>query len=278
MKMVLADEAHSARLRPFFSHLLDESDFGADCQTVEGIIENTVAVKKNLAAIGGFDESTILSSEEFRHMAVVFPFMRLYLTAHFADSILNLALGRAECILDRDRDMLVLRRVVVSLGHDDVFVRRHGDADVDLEQTALLMPRPRRDDGHIAARDPIMKFLQMPGVPFDLGANFLRRLGVLEGDIKRCLHGMLLYLIGSCVRPCFSRGLDIDVIAMTSPAPRAPRKPLVQPTLIRPSIPGRSQSSASFLAYTGRRRLGRADPLFPAWMDFIPLLSAALRA
>ena len=112
--MVLADEAHSARLRPFFSHLLDESDFGADCQTVEGVIENAVAVKKDLAAIGGFDETTILSSEEFRHMAVIFPFMRLYLTAHFADSILDLALGRAECILDRDRDMLVLRRVVVS--------------------------------------------------------------------------------------------------------------------------------------------------------------------
>ena len=205
-------------------------------------------------------------------MAMVFPFMRLYLTAHFADSILNLALGRAECILDRDRDMLVLRRVVVSLGHDDVLVRRHGDADVDLEQTALLMPRPRRDDGHIAARDPIMKFLQMLGVPFDLGANFLRRLGVLEGDIKRRLHGMLLYLIGSC----FSRGLDInrdrdDIAGAPRHACRSCNPPLSAP---------RSPDGPQL--HSCRIRAGGASGA-PAHcsrqgMDFIPPLSAALRA
>ena len=36
------------------SHLLDEPNFGTDRQMVEGVIENTVAVKKDLAAIGGF--------------------------------------------------------------------------------------------------------------------------------------------------------------------------------------------------------------------------------
>ena len=99
LKMVLADDAHSARLRPFFSHLLDESDFGADSQMVEGVIENAVAVKKDLAAIGGFDEPMILACEKFRHVTVIFHFMRLYLTAHFANGVLNLTLRRAEGVL-----------------------------------------------------------------------------------------------------------------------------------------------------------------------------------
>jgi len=195
--MVFADEPHCAGLRTFFSRLLDEPDFGTDCQAVEGVIENTVAVKENLAAIGGFDEPTILSGEEFRHMAVIFPFMRFNFTAHFANGVFNLTLRRPERILDRDRDVLVLWRVAVSLGHDDVLVRRHGDADIDLEQTALLMPRLWRDDGHIAAGDPIMKFLQVLGLPFDLGANFLRRLGVLERDIKRRRIGCSFILLGA---------------------------------------------------------------------------------
>jgi hypothetical protein len=210
LKMVFADEAHRARLRPFFSHLLDEPDCGADCQTVEGIIENSVAVKKDLAAVGRFDEPTILSSEEFRHVTVIFPFMRLYLTAHFANGVLNLTLRCAECIFDRDREVLVLWRVAVSLGHDDVLMRRHGDADIDLEQTALLMPRLWRDDGHIATRDPVVKFLQVLGVPFDLGANFLRRLGILERNIKRRLHGMFLLSYWGLHSALLPRGLNID--------------------------------------------------------------------
>ena len=36
--------------------------------------------------------------------------MRLDLTAHLADGVLDLALSRAERILDRDRDVLVLWR------------------------------------------------------------------------------------------------------------------------------------------------------------------------
>jgi hypothetical protein len=192
--MVFSDDAHRARLRTLLSHLLDEPDFGTDRQTVEGVIENTIAVEKDLAAIGGFNEPVILSGEEFRHTAMIFLFMWFDLTAHFPNGILNLTLRRAEGILDRNRDVLMLWGVAVSFGHDDVLVRRHGDADIDLEQIALLMPRLRRNDRHIAARDPVMEFLQVFGLPFDLGAYFLRRLRMLERDIKRHLHWMFLYL------------------------------------------------------------------------------------
>ena len=55
--MVFADDAHCTGLRTLLSHLLDEPDFGTDRQTVEGVIENTIPVEKDLAAIGGFDET-----------------------------------------------------------------------------------------------------------------------------------------------------------------------------------------------------------------------------
>jgi hypothetical protein len=211
--MVFADEAHCAGLRAFLSHLLDEPDFGTHRQTVEGVIENTVAVKENLAAISGFDEPVILSGKEFRHTAVIFLFMWFDLTAHFPNGILNLTLRRAECILDRDRNVLMLWRVAVSFGHDDVLMRRHGDADIDLEQIALLMPRLRRNDRHIAARDPVMEFLQVFGLPFDLGAYFLRRLRMLERDIERHLHWMFLYLRKRCIQLCFCAGVKSSRLA-----------------------------------------------------------------
>ena len=114
LKMVFADKANCAGLRAFVSHLLDEADFGTDCQTVEGVIENAVAMKIDLAAIGGFDESVILSGEEFRHMAMVLLFMRLDVAAHLAHGVFNLTLRSAEGVLDRDREVLVLRRVFVT--------------------------------------------------------------------------------------------------------------------------------------------------------------------
>src|ERR1019366_2240911 len=134
--MVFSYDAHCTCLWTLLSHLLDEPNFGTDRQMVEGVIENTIAVEKNLAAIGGFNEPVILSGKEFRHTAVIFLFMRLDLTAHFPNGVLDLTLRRAEGVLDRDRDVLMFWRAAVSLGHDDVLMRRHGDADIDLEQIA----------------------------------------------------------------------------------------------------------------------------------------------
>ena len=112
--MVFSYDTHCACLWTLLSHLLDEPNFGTDRQMVEGVIENTIAVEKNLAAIGGFNEPVIFSSEEFRHTAVIFLFMRLDLIAHFADGVLDLTLRRAEGVLDRDRDVLMFWRVAMS--------------------------------------------------------------------------------------------------------------------------------------------------------------------
>ena len=77
--------------------------------------------------------------------------LRLDLTPHLSDRVLDVALSRGECILDRHRDMLVLWRVAVSLGDNDVLVARHGDADIDLDQSTFLMPRLRRNNCYVTA-------------------------------------------------------------------------------------------------------------------------------
>ena len=114
--------------------------------------------------------------------------MRLDLTAHLADGVLDLALSRGEGILDRDPDVLMLWHVAVSLVDNDVLMIRHRDANIDLEQTARPMSRLRRDDRHVAACDPVVEFFQPFGVLFDFGPNGLRWLGILKSDFERHLH------------------------------------------------------------------------------------------
>jgi hypothetical protein len=175
-QMVFADQANRARLRAFLPYLFYETNLGADRQTIEGIVKNTVAMEIDLAAVGGLDETIIVTGHELRHAAMVFCFMRFDLTSHLADSVLDLALSRGECILDRDRDMLVLWRVAVSLGDNDVLVLWHRDADIDLEQATLPMPRLRRYDCHVTACNTVAEFLQPFRLLFDFGPNSLRRL------------------------------------------------------------------------------------------------------
>jgi hypothetical protein len=54
---------------------------------------------------------------------------QLDLAAHFARGILDLALCRRECILDRDHDVLVFGRIAVSLADEDILMLRHRDAN-----------------------------------------------------------------------------------------------------------------------------------------------------
>ena len=117
--MMFADFANRARLRAFLPEFLDEANFGTDCQTIERIVENAVAMEIDLAAVGGLDEAIIVTGHEFRHAAMVLRFMRLNLTAHLADGVLDLALSRGEGILDRDPDMLMLWHVAMSFGDNE---------------------------------------------------------------------------------------------------------------------------------------------------------------
>ena len=171
--MVFADQANRARLRAFLSYLLDEANLGPGHQTIEGVVKDTVAMEIDLAAVGGLDEPVIVTGHEFRHEAMVLCFMRLDLAAHLADRVLNLALSRAKGILDRDGEVLVLGRITMRFGDENVLMLRHRDANIDLKQTTLPLPRLRRDDRHVAACDAVVEFLQPFGLLFDLGSNGL---------------------------------------------------------------------------------------------------------
>jgi len=130
---------------------------------------------------------------------MVLRLMRLDLTAHLADRVLDLALSRVKGILDRNRDVLVLRGVIMRFGDENVLMLRHRDANIDLEQTTLPMPRLRRDDRNVAARNPVVEFFQPFGVLFNIGPNGLRWLGILKSDIKRHLHFLSLCIEPYCI-------------------------------------------------------------------------------
>jgi hypothetical protein len=73
-QMVLTHQTNRVGLRAFVPHLLYEADLGRDCQMLEGIVANTVAVEVHFTAIGGFDKSIPLAGQ-FRYMAMVFRFI-----------------------------------------------------------------------------------------------------------------------------------------------------------------------------------------------------------
>nr|WP_244532347.1 hypothetical protein [Methylocapsa palsarum] len=147
----------------------------ADALGNEGVVEHATATEVNLAVAGRFDGCAIR-------------LMRIRLTAHFSNALLKLALRRRKGILDRHHEVFMLRRVAVRFTDDDVLMFRHRDANVDFEQIAMPMPCLRRNDRHVATRDPIRESLQTFGLPFDFQSDRFRGLGILESDFKRRLH------------------------------------------------------------------------------------------
>ncbi len=135
---------------PFSPCFLDEADLRADDQAVEGPVENGVAVKVDFTTVRRFDESAIFPGEEFRHAAMVLRHVFLDLTAHVARDVFDLPHRRVESLPDRDQSVLALGRVAMGLADDDVVMLGHGDANIDLEETALAgvgsaAQRPRHD-------------------------------------------------------------------------------------------------------------------------------------
>jgi hypothetical protein len=57
---------------------------------------------------------------------------------------LNLALSRGKCVIDRDCDMLMRRRITMSFGDENVLMLRHCNANINLEQIALAVWRAFR--------------------------------------------------------------------------------------------------------------------------------------
>jgi hypothetical protein len=80
---------------------------------------------------------------------------QLDLAAHFARGILDLALCRRECILDRDHDVLVFGRIAVSFADEDILMLRHRDANIDLEQIAVLDRRCPHDGRNMVLRPAV---------------------------------------------------------------------------------------------------------------------------
>jgi hypothetical protein len=68
--MMFAYFVNRARLRAFLPEFLDKADFGTDCQTIESIVENAVAMETDLVAVGSLDEATGVTGHEFRHAAM----------------------------------------------------------------------------------------------------------------------------------------------------------------------------------------------------------------
>jgi len=101
--------------------------------------------------------------------------------------IIDLAPGGREGILDRDFGVLapVVRGGVAD---HDVFMRRHCQQDVNLEVRSVPMVIARPDHGYPAGGDAMIMGFEPLEFARDAGANGIRGLAALEGDLKWILH------------------------------------------------------------------------------------------
>jgi hypothetical protein len=192
MQMMFADQADRRRLSALLAYFCNEPDLVTDGETLEGIIENAFAVEIDFTAIVRLDEPIILADKEFRDAAMIFDRMRLHIAAHFTRSILDLALRGRESILDRNLDMLMFGHVTMRTGHENILPLRHRDPNRDRVQTALAMPRVGRDDSDVATRDVVVELFEPLSVFCDFSADGFRRLEILERNVQRYLHEIVL--------------------------------------------------------------------------------------
>jgi hypothetical protein len=82
---------------------------------------------------------------------------------------------------------IVRRRMV----HDDVFVRRDGEPDADLEAGAVPMFMARGDHRYATRRDAMIVGFEAFDFIQYLGAGGIRGFRTFEGDLRVNLHGCL---------------------------------------------------------------------------------------
>jgi hypothetical protein len=102
--------------------------------------------------------------------------------------IIDLAPGGREGVLDRDFGVLVAPVVRRGVADHDVFMRRHCQQDVNLEVRSVPMVIARPDYGHPAGGDAMIMGFEPLEFTRNAGANGIRGLASLEGDLKWILH------------------------------------------------------------------------------------------
>ena len=105
--------------------------------------------------------------------------------------VIDLTSSRGERILDGSLNMLVpciLRRRVVD---ENVFVRRNGKPDMDLEPSTVTMLVARRDHSHAASDNMMIVSLQPVYLMIDYCARALRWFSSFERHFQWDLHNGL---------------------------------------------------------------------------------------
>ena len=113
-QLVLSKQLHRARLRSLLAHFLGKGHASARGQTGKGAVEHAVAMKIDLAAIAGFEESELAGRIEPRDRSDRLALVLLHLALEPARLILQPPARPLEGVVDRERQIgvaLVRRRV-----------------------------------------------------------------------------------------------------------------------------------------------------------------------
>ena len=178
---------------PLVAHGLREAHLLAGFELVELGAGDAVAVEIYLAAIGGGDEAVVLLGMHSGDRSVRGLLVLLDVALALAGQILQLPAGRLEGVADRHIDVLV-RTGCRGLATDrDVASAWNDQVDSDLVGVALVMPVLWPGNDHAHHGNALVQLLQLGGLCPYADLNGVGMADVLEGELKRGLHGGTSY-------------------------------------------------------------------------------------
>jgi hypothetical protein len=182
---------YAARLWPFVSGFLCESNLGTDFEIVEIGTYNTITMEKYLTSVTVGDGAVIVWRKNLRNPAVRWCVVRLDVAALFVDFILQLPTNRIERIAHSNVNVFVCMMLSGATVGDNFFAQgAYVDSDVIDIALVVMFVRGFNCDSTAGyfAEETLQSLDMFPYFRFDCSGRFK----ILKLYLQRYLHGFTL--------------------------------------------------------------------------------------
>ncbi len=193
---VLPKQLHRARLRSPLAHFLGKDHARAHNQTRKAAVEHAVAMKIDLAAIAGFEETELAGRIQPHDCSNRLAFVVLHLPLQAADMILQPTTCPFESVVDGERQIGMPLVRLRGASDIDVSAVRERQTDVDLIEStcAVMAARSFQDDP--ASRHTTIVLLEFGHMLGNGGPDFQTASHFSKIDFDRRLHSIVPILAG----------------------------------------------------------------------------------
>jgi len=182
MSSFSADDFDGARLRALLPCLLGETDFRSNLESIEGIVEDAIAMEIKIPAVLCLEEAVPFVLEELDDPPMRRTHTTFDLSPLSARVVLKLPPRLAKGIVNGEIDVLVsgMLRWIPS---DHELLAGHGEIDADVIDPPLTVMLMGRLHDYSAPHDPSEKLIQLRRPAADACLNGVGRIQPPERDL-----------------------------------------------------------------------------------------------